>query len=280
MIQVRWHLLHGGSCVQYEKMVFPKERGLRKKIFPSLFSLIEHPTYGPILFDTGYSAHFLQATKQFPNRLYSLVTPVSFSAEQSALVQVERLGFQAKEIGTIILSHLHADHIAGLKDFSNASIWVHRSAWSSIQLKSKLAALRMGFLPDLLPDTIEDRLQLIDATFQIQLPAEYAPFKQGYDLLGDGSLIAVDLPGHAHGQIGLLIQTFDHGMVFLIADCCWDRASYEKILYPHRLTRILHANHTAYINSLHMVNQFAVQHPQAEIVPSHCQSTWMKISAN
>jgi hypothetical protein len=86
---MRIHFLIAGSCSADNSHVYvnaPKG----KAIFPAFFAYIHHPVLGNILFDTGYSEHFFSATKGFPNRIYRLVTPVLFSAENSAKAQLKK----------------------------------------------------------------------------------------------------------------------------------------------------------------------------------------------
>jgi len=42
--------------------------------FPALVGVIEHPSRGIFLFDTGYDPAFNDATKPFPERLYRWTT--------------------------------------------------------------------------------------------------------------------------------------------------------------------------------------------------------------
>lgn len=271
---VQWRLMHGGSCNQLEKMVNPNSRWGPQKNFPSLFALIEHPLQGLILFDTGYSEHFFTASNEYPYRLYRKITPVFFQPEQSALHQLQMLGYSATDISHLILSHLHADHIAGLKDFPQATIWVHPAAWKNIVNARGVNALRKAFLPDLIPSDIEARLKWIDEPLATPLGLSFTPFSQGYDLFQDSSLIAVNLPGHAIGQIGLFFWSQPSQPIFLIADCCWDQIAFQDLIYPHRLTSLLHANYSVYKQSLQKVHQYHCAHPKTEIIPSHCLTTW------
>ena len=45
--------------------------------FEAIWAEIDHPTQGKILYDTGYTWRFLDATKRFPQRIYAELTKVS-----------------------------------------------------------------------------------------------------------------------------------------------------------------------------------------------------------
>ena len=45
--------------------------------FEAIWAEIDHPTQGKILYDTGYTWRFLDATQRFPQRIYAKLTQVS-----------------------------------------------------------------------------------------------------------------------------------------------------------------------------------------------------------
>jgi glyoxylase-like metal-dependent hydrolase (beta-lactamase superfamily II) len=102
------------------------------------------------------------------------------------------------------------------------------------------------------------------------LPAAYAPFEQGYDILGDGSLLGVSLPGHAPGQLGLFLHDQFSRSVLLAADACWHSRTYRELIYPHRLTIRLQADSAAYRETLRRLHQLHRRKPDLTIVPFHC----------
>src|SRR5699024_11635809 len=109
--------LSSGSCRQLEK--FLRKNGKWRAIqIPALFTYIEHPTYGSILFDTGYSPHFYKATKRMPYAFYRYITPVSINEDNKASEQLKQIGVQSEAIYNIILSHFLSVHNVVLKEFS------------------------------------------------------------------------------------------------------------------------------------------------------------------
>lgn len=275
-VQLKWKLLWGGFCTQRERLAITDGKW-KKRIFPALFSLILHPQRGPILFDTGYARHFLQVTKKFPYRIYPLITPVSIQPEEEAKAQIKALGFQPEEIDTIILSHLHVDHIAGVKDFPQATFICTKKSYDAIKGKRGLAAISSGFVPGLLPDDFAARCSWVEERMQVELSSAYAPFTRGYDLFADGSMIAVDLPGHAAGQIGLFFTDDQGRRIFLAADACWLSRNYKERLAPHPAAHILSDDRQALHQTLQKVHQLYQNHPDIWIIPSHCTDAWERV---
>ena len=61
MSTVTLTLLEAGHCV-FPEHITRGRGGLGPVRFPATFALIEHPTAGPLLFDTGYGTAFFSAT--------------------------------------------------------------------------------------------------------------------------------------------------------------------------------------------------------------------------
>ncbi|PKL74261.1 MAG: MBL fold metallo-hydrolase, partial [Candidatus Melainabacteria bacterium HGW-Melainabacteria-1] len=91
--QVRLRLFKGGYCTHSERMVL--RTGSRRQVaFPSLFGLIEHPDQGVLLFDTGYSPAFFEATEPFPERIYRMLTPVTLDSRDTAVARLAEVGYR------------------------------------------------------------------------------------------------------------------------------------------------------------------------------------------
>ncbi|MHA7964264.1 MBL fold metallo-hydrolase [Paenibacillus sp. CAU 1782] len=271
-IRVELELFAAGYCRHPEFLTLAG--GTFKPVsFPAGFALITHPERGYILFDTGYSERFFQETSKLPALLYRWITPVIFKEEDSALNQLKRLGIEAEEIRYVVLSHFHGDHIAGLRDFPNASILYKGEAYDAVKGLPAFAAVKAAYLPGLLPDNLEERSLLMEDTARIPLGEDF-PFEYGYDWFGDGSLIAVDVPGHAAGQIGLFLVT-ESGPYFLCADAVWSSRAFRERRKPHAAARIIMSSRTQYEDSFQRLCSLHERFPQIEIVPSHCaEALW------
>ena len=266
------HVLNSGYCRSIKKLLLQHAPWQCCKV-PALCALIIHPDEGPILFDTGYSDYFFKETCKFPFSIYAKLTPATLNENDTLAKQLEALNLKPADIQKIIISHFHADHIAGLRDFPNASFIASKQAYDKIKNKTGLSALLSGFVPNLLPDDLEDRCQWIEA-FPIQpLSPIFHPFQSGYALDTRGKLIAVSLPGHSLGQMGLiaLSNTNPH---FFVADSCWHSDAYQTLHYPSKLSRWLHYDYKAYVRTLTELNQLYKGNSDIKIIPSHCNTYW------
>lgn len=246
--------------------------------FPSFCGLIQHPQAGWMLFDTGYADHFFSATQKFPQRLYRTALPINLPDEEKLLAQLATLGLKADDINRVILSHYHGDHMAGLRDFPSAGFIASKAATDEIQsfANRPWRATVQGKLPGLLPDDYMQRLSYVENFSLINLPDWMKPFTKGFDLVGDASLIAVPLPGHSAGQIGLLIPDADGRPVFMTADACWSLNACREGRLPSALTNLFAPHGKAYQETFKQLGQLANREPAIHILPSHCVSSWSK----
>lgn len=195
-------LLHGA----------PRER----RVFPAGVFLHEHGDRR-VLFDTGYAAAPWRtgAAGWAYRRLLPPRVPRGVTVG-------ERL--DPASITHVVLSHLHPDHVGGLRAFPHATLVVTEGVRRSMERPS----LRGGVLRGLLPGT--DR----PGPLVVVPPDAFRPDATGLrtaDLFGDGTYRLVDLPGHAPGHVGALVED----RVLLAADAAWGR---DLLGQEHRIRRL------------------------------------------
>lgn len=174
----------------------PRER----RTFPAGVFLYQHPDGRNVLFDTGYApATWRAGVKGF---LYNLLLPVRLVKKQNIAAQLSSDGISVDSITYVVLSHLHPDHIGGVRYFPQATFVLSTPMLATLSH----AGLKEGFLPGLLP-------KWFNAAQKLLVNPELSEF----DLLGDGSYRLVSLPGHAQGHMGALVAE----CVLLAGDASW-----------------------------------------------------------
>lgn len=164
----------------------------------------------------------------------------------------------------IIVSHLHADHVGGLRDFPHATFHLDRRAWEP--LRALRACGPFGaYLPELLPDDFEDRCTWLDFT---DAGVDLHPFAEVADVFGDGLLRAVPLPGHAPGMVGLLAQE-EAGLTVLAADAAWSVRAGREGRPVHPLARVAFHDPTQEATSGAALRAFLHANPAARLHVSH-----------
>lgn len=273
---MKFELLKVGQCSHIECIAMRAGK-LGIVDFPALCGLFEHPSKGYMLYDTGYSEHFDSATRNFPECLHRLVTPIELPYKEKLLVQLEQRGIFAKDISTIFISHFHSDHIAGIKDFPKAQFISMKGEYLSVKKLNPLQRLSKAFLSELIPDNFESRIHYVEEMKTIPLPANLHPFQFGYDLLGDETIIGVDLPGHTIAQLGLVFYDHQGRYLFLVGDSCWKIEALIQNSKPSDLARTIFYDPIQYDFTFDNLRKLMSQPNSPKIVPSHCKKTWKEL---
>jgi len=267
-------LLCVGSCSQRAWLV-DGSRGAGWRRFPALVARIRHPRAGTILFDTGYGAALARATSAAA-RLYRRLLPFDLAPEEELSGQLGRLGLAPPELACVFLSHFHPDHIGGLRDAAGlrgVPIVHSREGLARLRRLRGPARLRAAFLPELLPPDFAQRANAIEDRPRVALTDDWLPFEWAHDLVGDGSLLAIALPGHALGQYGLLCQLARGRRLFLVADAAWVRANFADLALPAWPVRRFFADQASLVASLRALHALHLRQPELLIVPSHCEAS-------
>jgi N-acyl homoserine lactone hydrolase len=209
--------------------------------------IIEHRD-GLVLFDTGQDRASITDPEYFPSGLLlgSLYRMSRFdmAEDQTLSVLLEGIGYRAGDVDMVVLSHLHGDHIGGLREVSQAELLVSRAEWDTLSgLWPELTGvLRQHIrLPGL-------RWRQIEPT-PMQDPA-LQPFDTGHDLFGDGSLVLVPTPGHTAGSISLIVRRAGKPTLALVGDLTYDVHLLERRHVPGVGNRRVLRRSTAMLNQL------------------------------
>ena len=214
-------------------------------------------------------------------RFYRWLTPVTLREEDLVVNQLLSFDLRPKDITHVFISHFHADHIASLPDLNWSRFVYMPHAFSGLrhlstrsgQHLSPAKNLKQAFLRGLIPTDFDSRSREVDMSKPVLLSEEYAPFKTGYDLLGGESIIGVELPGHAHGQMGLFVRDESDKLFFFVADAAWLKRSIVENRPPHKITNLLFPDPKAYRETLGNLHTYHLTHPETHVIPSHCDET-------
>ena len=269
MKQVKFQLKCAGYCTSHQHHAV---KGMpRKEVeFVATYGYIWHPEHGHILIDTGYTDRYFRETKNFPNSIYAKATPVFIKKENEAVMELQEMGISADQVSYIIITHYHADHIAGLRDFPNATFISSKKAYSDVKNRKGINAVRKAFLPGLLPNDFQDRLQLID--FEHSTISE-EHLGELYDVFDDGTILLCKMDGHAAGQIGALINS-QKGKVLMVADGAWLKENYQEMRLPNPIVRLFFDSWKDFKATLERIHNFYMANPNVPIIPCHCKRSF------
>lgn len=239
----------------------------------TLFTVVEHPQKGIILFDTGHHTRFYAATEKFPYRFHRILTPCDLKEEENAVNQLKTAGIKPKDVQAIIISHGHADHIPGIVDFPDAKIIINKVEldamyWDHTKHHS-IKLLTNGYLKSLYNDCGNE---IMPVDFSVR-GRSHGIFKQAVDLWDDGTMYLVGLPGHTKGQMGLYMNNVGSKDLFLIGDAAYLRDNIRNNIPTSKLFQIVYASPGNFIKTLEMLHQLQIHNPDLLMIPSHCPET-------
>ncbi|EIW52357.1 Metallo-hydrolase/oxidoreductase [Trametes versicolor FP-101664 SS1] len=179
---------------------------------PSLSFSLRHSASGDhLLFDLGIRKKW----QTHPPAVQQLNAGREVLALQSVDESLRKGGIEPANVNTVIISHLHWDHVGDTSSFPNATFILGGEAEDLIT---------HAYPSD--PDSpcLQTAVPLERARF---LNAEFTqaigPFPRAYDYFGDGSVYIIDAPDHLAGHINVLARTNATGSwIYLAGDSAHD----------------------------------------------------------
>ena len=180
----------------------PKLRGLgvftsrtRWTPVPIPAFLVEHPSAGAILVDTGMA----NAVAEEGSKALGVAAGVAYTVEMEpgwALTeQLPERGVDPMDVRTVVMTHLHYDHAGAIAEFPQATFVVDADEWR--------AARSGGFTKGYAHKLIDHPYDWREIDFDDPRVASFASFGRTVDLFGDGSIRLLSTPGHSKGHMSV-----------------------------------------------------------------------------
>ncbi|HEY4529631.1 MAG TPA: MBL fold metallo-hydrolase [Luteimonas sp.] len=205
------HLNCISTCPLGGRLMDGRTRGLLERGQLACHCMLVETSNGLVLVDTGLG---LQDVRNPRGRLsgffLALVSP-DFRESLTAVRQVEALGYSARDVRHIVLTHLDFDHAGGLDDFPEATVhMLAREREHAVAQRSWLD--RQRFRPQQWGS--RQRWRAYDRASG----TPWMGFEAVRDLDGlPPEILVVPLPGHTHGHAGVAVDT-GSGWRFLAGD--------------------------------------------------------------
>ncbi len=229
-------------------------------IVPIYAYLIDHPTAGLILVDTGINWDMAHHHNQFYKHwLFHLTLDEDeyrLTHEQELAAHLQRLGYRAEDIKTVLITHLHEDHLGELRSLRHAKIIVSQDAWDAKNLGIWLFREWSPCITG-----IVDKPELINYT-----SGRFHSFDKSQDVVGDGSIVLLPTPGHADGHFSVFVQMEGYQLL-LVADAMY--ALRHLAVDDVRAILLGSRMKAEYIDSIKRIQQLRGAFPDMIIVPTH-----------
>lgn len=219
--------------------------------------LLLHENGKLVLVDTGIGLlDVLHPAERIGQQLVQQVG-YRFAENQTAIRQLEQLGFKPEQVSDCIISHFDNDHTGGLPDFPGATVHVG----------------------------IEEFEQFTSGNPRyLQLPLAHRPLIKTYpgsdlDWFGfearkvdvglNTAIFLIPLFGHTAGHCGIAVQSGDKWL-FYIADAYYMKAElYEETHPVQELARAAADNNEQRLATLDKIRKLAKEYPEIDIFSYH-----------
>ncbi len=149
-----------------------------------------------ILVDMGETARIYEEGYLPSGGPYHKAVQTKIKKEEEIPTQLKTLGYKPEDICTVILTHLHGDHIGGLEYFQNAHIYVSHAEY---EVATSKKGPKAGYFKKNWPDWFAPQLIQYDDRAE-------GRFRQSYRLPDHENIIIVPTPGHSVGHQSVIYR--------------------------------------------------------------------------
>jgi len=163
--------------------------------------LIETPSSGLVLVDTGYGLKDVREPHPRTSRMMHGLLNIRFREQETARRQVEAMGYSARDVRHIVLTHLDFDHAGGLEDFPEAQVHLTAAELSAARRLDGGVTSRKRYRPMQLDGVRHWR------EYEATAGDGWFGFEAVRDLAGlPPEILLIPLKGHTWGHAGVAVQ--------------------------------------------------------------------------
>ncbi len=209
------HLSCISTCPIGGRLMDGRTRSIVRRGELSCHCLLLETERGLVLVDAGFGLRDVADPRSRLSRFFLALLRPRFVESLTAVRQIERLGFDPRDVRHIVLTHLDFDHAGGLDDFPNAT--VHLMAAEREAAFSQATMLdRMRYRPQ--QWSTRDRWQVYEGGGD-----RWFGFQRVRELEGvSRDVVMVPLIGHTFGHAGIAVRR-DRGWLLLAGDAYFFR---------------------------------------------------------
>jgi len=222
--------------------------------YPFTVGVIEHPT-GIITVDAGLGHQSRIGRYPF------WASEESGEAIGPGMTLVEQLGGPPR---TVLVTHMHADHISGLLDMSpSTTVWVTQREWESARTSN------VAFDARRFERAVQWKPVPLEARNSLQMLGRPA-----MDVVEDGTVWYLSTPGHTPGSASVLVRTSTEVWLF-IGDIAWVDEHLNDKRRPFLVSMVVDGRPRHASNALVWARKVREQCPSIHIIAGH-EGRWFQ----
>jgi glyoxylase-like metal-dependent hydrolase (beta-lactamase superfamily II) len=229
--------IHHLNCGTHRPLGGPLFDGASKGLLGNLCThcLLLETDEGLVLVDTGYGLQDVSEPHARLPRVWPALINVRLKEEDTALRQVEALGYAARDVRHIVLTHLDFDHAGGLEDFPQARVHVLAAERDAAERTRRSFVADQRYRPRQWDDVRDWRTYAQGGEFWFGFEAVRALDGLPPDIL------MVPLRGHTLGHAGVAVHS-NAGWLLHAGDAYLHRGqmSLEQVCCPAGLALYQH----------------------------------------
>jgi N-acyl homoserine lactone hydrolase len=219
-----------------------------------VFHAIRHPTAGLFLVDTGVE----RALRDDPAHAALHGVVARYAGVEKIRVRTDTASWLAKQdepVKGVFLTHLHMDHVSGMRDVPNDA-----QVYTGPNEASEKSFLHL-FVRSVTDAALEGKGVLREWTFA---PDPGGAFEGVLDVFGDRTVWAIHVPGHTAGSTAYLVRT-PRGPVLLTGDASHTLWGWRNGVEPGTFS----SDRPQSAKSLARLRAFVEKHPKVEVRLGH-----------
>lgn len=225
----------------------PKTEGFN----PVFAYLVEHPSKGLLLLDTGLHHSFTESKSGNFGMFLGALVSARTERGKDILSQLRSINKSPQDVRYVLLSHLHLDHVSGLPYFKGTSVEVFVDKEELQAARAPLSTLK-GY--------IKGHLEGLNCR-----PIPYVngapPFDLIHDFFGDGSLFVVRTAGHTKGHCSVLLNA-GGGPILLAFDAIHRKTNLDQGIPPS-------GDYTNALSAMRSIESFMARFPTTKLIYGH-----------
>ncbi len=181
--------------------------------------LIEHPK-GKILVDTGWHTDMRYNQYELLGDFHYKINKAFLPKGQAIDEHLSVMGIKPGELDYVLLTHLHTDHVSGLKLVADAK----KIMVSDTELNAALGPAKQNYEESMWRGVNLESFSLENTGV--------GPQGKSFDLFKDGSVVMISVAGHTPGLCACKVTNEEGRFVLITGDCGYAQRSWKQMIRP------------------------------------------------